>query len=163
MHEGSPGHHLQSVVRRNNKENSPLQNEFFYFGNAEGWACYIEDHGKELGLYENPYTYLGKWEWDLVRSARLVMEVGIHYYGWSFDKAKDYWKENIKGQDEIADREIKRITNWAGQALCYKVGALTIQKIISEKLTKGEDLKKAHELFLVYSDVPLQVLLDSVN
>ncbi|MGZ3930278.1 MAG: DUF885 domain-containing protein, partial [Bacteroidia bacterium] len=162
MHEGIPGHHLQYTVRRS-MQTSVLQNQFFYFGNSEGWACYIEDHGKMLGLYQDPYMYLGKWEWDLVRSARLVMEVGIHYYGWSYDKAKEYWKENIKGQDEITDREIKRITNWAGQALCYKAGALTIQKIIDLKLKKGEDIKQAHELFLKYSDVPLQVLLDAVN
>ncbi|HWY37351.1 MAG TPA: DUF885 family protein, partial [Bacteroidia bacterium] len=55
MHEGIPGHHLQSEVRRKTK-GSELQNQFFYFGNAEGWACYIEDLGKEMGLYQNPYT-----------------------------------------------------------------------------------------------------------
>jgi uncharacterized protein (DUF885 family) len=160
MHEGIPGHHLQSEVRRKTK-GSELQNQFFYFGNAEGWACYIEDLGKEMGLYQNPYTYLGKWEWDLVRSARLVMEVGIHYYGWSHEKALAYWKENIKGQDEIAEREISRITKWAGQALCYKVGALTIKNIITKKTAGGEDIKKIHQFLLSHSDVPLQVITEN--
>jgi len=162
MHEAIPGHHLQSVVRRTTKEDV-LSGEYFYFGNAEGWACYIEDFGKELGLYQNQYTYLGKWQWDLVRSARLVMEVGIHYYGWSYEKAMEYWKENIKGQDEIAEREIKRITNWAGQALCYKVGALTIKQIVTQKIEQGVDSKTAHQFFLTHSDFPLQVLLAKIS
>jgi uncharacterized protein (DUF885 family) len=159
MHEAIPGHHLQSTIALSRKE-TPLNGRFFYFGNSEGWACYIEDFGKEMGLYKDAYSYLGKCEWDLVRSARLVMEVGIHNYGWSFDKAKNYWKENIKGQDEIADREIRRITNWAGQALCYKVGALTIKQIVSKRMQKGESMKQVHEMLLQNSDVPLQVLLE---
>ena len=86
------------------------------------------------------------------------MEVGVHYYGWSYEKAMQYWKENIKGQDEIADREIKRITKWAGQALCYKVGASTIKQIIAQKVSQGLDVKKANQFFLSHSDFPLQVL-----
>lgn len=160
MHEGIPGHHLQSVIRRNKAVISSLQNEFFYFGNSEGWACYVEDFGKEIGMYKDDYEYLGKWEWDLVRSARLVMEVGIHYYGWSKEKAMEYWKENIKNQDEIAEREINRITNWAGQALCYKVGALTIKKIAAAKMKKGANLKEVNTFLLNFSDVPLQVLIE---
>lgn len=160
MHEGIPGHHLQSVMRRHNTQKNPLQNEFFYFGNSEGWACYVEDHGTEIGMYKDDAAYLGKWEWDLVRSARLVMEVGIHYYGWSYEKALAYWKENIKGQDAIAEREIKRITNWAGQALCYKVGALTIEKIIDQKMQAGQTRKQVNTFLLDHSDVPLQVLKD---
>jgi uncharacterized protein (DUF885 family) len=154
MHEGIPGHHFQSIFK-NSLNKGPLQNQFFYFGNAEGWACYIEDLGKELGLYQNDFTFLGKLEWDLVRSARLVMETGIHYYGWTREEAMAYWKENIKGQDEIADREITRITNWAGQALCYKVGAMAIKKIVASK----KNIKEAHQFILLHSDFPLEVLL----
>lgn len=159
MHEAIPGHHFQFTAKAGLK-NEPLKNHLFYFGNAEGWACYIEDLGKEIGLYKNPYSYLGKLEWDLVRSSRLVMEVGIHYYGWSFDKAMQYWKDNIKGQDEIAAREINRITNWAGQALCYKIGAKVIKEIIAQEKTDGVDIKNAHAYILNHGDVPLQCLLN---
>lgn len=158
MHEAIPGHHFQFTAKTFLK-NESLKNHFYYFGNSEGWACYIEDLGKEIGLYQNPYSYLGKLEWDLVRSSRLVMEVGIHYYGWSFDKAMQYWKDNIKGQDEIASREINRITNWAGQALCYKIGAKAIKEIIAQEKTDGVDVKNAHGFILNHGDVPLQCLL----
>ncbi len=158
MHEGIPGHHLQYVIRSQHADSLKITNSFFYFGNAEGWGCYVEDFGKEMGLYQNDYTYLGKWQWDLVRSARLVMEVGIHYYGWSRDKALQYWKDNIKGQDEIAEREITRITNWPGQALCYKVGALTMKKIVAAQMKQGKSIVAAHQYLLQHSDFPLQVL-----
>jgi uncharacterized protein (DUF885 family) len=152
IHEAIPGHHLQSTVRQKGNGN-------FYFGTTEGWACYVEDLGKDVGLYTDPYSLLGKCEWNLVRSARLVMEVGIHYYGWSFDDAMLYWKKNIKGQDEIAEREIRRITNWAGQSLCYKIGALAIKQIVSQKMKEGLSLKDAHQFILEHSDFPLMALL----
>ncbi len=158
MHEAIPGHHFQFTAKTLLK-NEPLKNHFYYFGNSEGWACYIEDLGKEIGLYQNHYSYLGKMEWDLVRSARLVMEVGIHYYGWNFDKAMQYWKDNVKGQDEIASREINRITNWAGQALCYKIGAKAIKEIIAQEKIDGVAIKNAHGFILNHGDVPLQCLL----
>jgi uncharacterized protein (DUF885 family) len=152
MHEAIPGHHLQSTVRGQG-------NGYFYFGTAEGWACYVEDLGKEMGLYTDPYSLLGKYEWNLVRSARLVMEVGIHYYGWQFDEALAYWKKNIKGQDDIAEREIKRITKWPGQSLCYKIGAINIKKIVAQRMSEGLSLKDAHQFILEHSDMPLQALL----
>ncbi|MBC7861768.1 MAG: DUF885 domain-containing protein [Bacteroidia bacterium] len=155
MHEGIPGHHFQSIFRNTFKGDS-LQNRFFYFGSVEGWACYIEEYGKEMGLYQSTYSYLGKLQWDLVRSSRLVMETGIHYYGWSREEALKYWKENIKGQDEIAEREVTRITNWPAQSLCYKIGAMSIQKIIKKSKL---NLKDAHQFVLQHCDFPLEVLL----
>lgn len=158
MHEAIPGHHFQNTAKHALK-NDPLTNEIFYYGNAEGWACYVEDQGKNIGLYQNTYSYIGKMQWDLVRSSRLVMEVGIHYLGWDFNKAMLYWKENIKGQDEIAEREITRITNWAGQALCYKIGAKAIKEIVAQESKDGVDIKNTHHFILNHGDVPLQCLL----
>jgi uncharacterized protein (DUF885 family) len=129
MHEAIPGHHLQFSFFDLNKNKSPLHDLFSYPGNFEGWACYIEYQGKDFGLYTNPYAYLGKWEWDLVRSARLVIDVGIHYYGWTRQQALDYWKATIPGQDDIAEREVSRVTNWPAQALSYKTGADFISKL----------------------------------
>jgi uncharacterized protein (DUF885 family) len=154
LHEAIPGHHLQSVTRRNIGEAPAFQQQFFYAGNAEGWACYIEYFGDQVGMYKNPYSALGKWEWDLVRSARLVIETGIHYYGWSREQALQYWKENIPGQADIAEREVTRVTNWPGQALCYKVGADKIEKLA--KTTK--DRRAFHRQFLELSYFPLSVV-----
>jgi len=164
MHEAIPGHHLQFTFRL--KINAPdFQKLFLYPGNFEGWGCYVEYMGKEAGLYKNPYSELGKWQWDLVRSVRLALDVGVHYYGWNRAKAMQFWKQNIYGQDDIADREITRITNWPCQALSYKVGAAEIEKIKTAAMQNNPDLNIVdfHERFLELSYFPLEIVEKQLN
>jgi uncharacterized protein (DUF885 family) len=145
MHEAIPGHHLQSVYRKEDE----LQSLFLYPGNFEGWACYVEYYGKDVGLFSDPYSYLGKWEWDLVRSARVVLDVGIHYYGWTHEQAINYWKTTIPGQDDIAEREITRVTNWCSQTLSYKIGAHYLMQM-REQWLKTYPLESIKEFHLQY-------------
>lgn len=160
MHEAIPGHHLQSSQRIKSKIISPLSELFLYPGNFEGWACYVEYFGKDLGLFKDPYSYLGKWEWDLVRSARLVMDAGIHYYGWTHEEALAYWKATIPGQDAIAEREVTRVTNWTAQALSYKAGADYIFRLKEKWLAaySGKTLADFNRVFLEAGAVPLTVI-----
>ena len=110
LHEAVPGHHYQLAIE-NDISNTAVEQLFHYPGFAEGWAAYTEELGKELGAYQTIYDELGKWEWDLVRSVRVPLDVGINYYGWSDEKALAFWKEHIANQDAIALREINRIKN----------------------------------------------------
>jgi len=162
MHEAIPGHHLQSSEwRKESKDDSILQQLFLYPGNFEGWACYVEYFGKDIGLYQNPYSEMGKWEWDLVRSVRVVIDVGIHYYGWDYNKAMAYWKANIAGQDEIAEREITRITNWPGQVLSYKVGAHKIMEMEKQYMAKQGakyDVRKFRAMYISLGMAPLEIM-----
>lgn len=160
IHEAIPGHHLQYSIRNEQKVDS-LQKLFTYPGNFEGWACYVEYEGKKLGAYKDIYSELGKWEWDLVRSARLVIDAGIHYYGWSREEALAFWRNNIPGQDDIADREVTRVTNWVGQALSYKAGAKFIQDLKAGQILKlgnKYDESKFHRNFLDFGMRPLEVI-----
>ena len=90
-----------------------------------------------------------------------MIDVGIHYKGWTHEQALACWKNNIPGQDAIAEREVTRCTNWPAQALSYKVGA---QKIIElrDTLAKKEgikfDIKKFHSRYLSYGSMPLEVI-----
>lgn len=159
LHEAIPGHHLQSSLRRAHPPRD-LRDQVRYPGNFEGWACYVEYYGDELGVYADPYQRLGKWEWDLVRSVRLVLDAGIHYYGWSHQQALDYWEQHIPGQDAIAEREVTRVTNWAAQALSYKVGADRLQRIrdgLKEKRGARFDAARFHRTFLDLGMVPMIV------
>jgi uncharacterized protein (DUF885 family) len=156
MHEAIPGHHLQASFRQENA----LQQLFLYPGNFEGWGCYVEYLGKDFGLYTDFYSYLGKWEWDLVRSARLVLDVGIHYYGWSREEALSYWKATIPGQDDISEREVTRVTNWCAQALSYKVGADKIMNLRNTWLQQHPKapIKDFHLQYLQMGVVPLDLV-----
>jgi uncharacterized protein (DUF885 family) len=104
---------------------------------------------------------LGKWEWDLVRSTRILIDVGIHHLGWTREQAMDCWRKNIPGQDAIAEREVIRCTNWPAQALSYKVGAQKIMEI-RDKLQKKQgakfDLRKFHAQYLSYGIMPVEVI-----
>ncbi|MBK7269233.1 MAG: DUF885 domain-containing protein [Flavobacteriales bacterium] len=159
LHEAIPGHHLQSSLRRKHPTND-LRALLTYPGNFEGWACYVEYYGTELGLYTDPLQALGKWEWDLVRSVRVVLDAGIHGLGWSREEALRYWEKHIPGQPELADREVTRVTNWAAQALSYKVGAHGISALrerLQRELGDRFDAARFHRAYLDLGMVPLPV------
>ena len=164
IHEGIPGHHYQFSLRSKNRVKKPAFTEnVSYSGNFEGWACYAENLGKELGQYQTPEEELSKWEWDLVRSLRLMLDVGLHYYGWSIEKAIVFWNEKIKGQDDIAYREIMRVIYWPGQSLSYKIGAMKIEEFKTRLHVTDKTIKKFHSVFLSFSSEPLAVIERSIG
>jgi uncharacterized protein (DUF885 family) len=161
IHEALPGHHYQFSLRQKAKEEPTFRRFFMYAGNFEGWGAYAEYLGEQIGLYQNPYTRLGKWEWDLVRSLRVVLDVGIHAKGWTTIQALAFWKQNIANQDDIAEREVRRCTQWNGQVLSYKIGAWKIQQILEKrkrKEGKDFDIRRFHADYLAFGQMPLTVI-----
>jgi uncharacterized protein (DUF885 family) len=116
-------------------------------------------------VYKDIYQYLGKWEWDIVRSARIVLDVGLNYIGWTREQAMLFWKKNIKNQDDIAVREIDRMLRWPAQVLSYKVGEneiLNLKKACEKKLGSNFDIKRFHSTILNRGSLPLSVLKEIV-
>lgn len=158
LHEAIPGHHYQTIMNEKVKT-SKLRQLDYYRGYREGWATYVEELGKELGLYNNIYDYLGKWEWDIVRSVRVVLDLGIHYYGWTDEKALKFWKEHIANQDSIALREINRIKSMPCQVITYKYVANEILKLKKkEKNNYGLTDLEFHKKILDMGSLPIFVL-----
>ncbi|MEN9866048.1 MAG: hypothetical protein RL748_1638 [Pseudomonadota bacterium] len=158
IHEAIPGHHYQASLARSG---SPFQGVFWYGGFAEGWAAYAENLGKDLGAYQDPYRYLGKWEWDLVRSARVVLDIGLNDQGWSKARALQYWQQHVPNQDAIAEREVERMLRWPGQVLAYKVGEsefLRLREHASQKLGSAFSLPRFHGMVLARGSLPFGVL-----
>lgn len=122
MHEAVPGHHYQ-IKYEDQLEKSNIKQLFSYNGYREGWAAYVEELIHEFGTYTNKYDELGKWEWDIIRSVRVSMDIGINYYDWNEENALQFWQEYIKGQDDIGKREIARMKRWPAQVITYKYGA----------------------------------------
>jgi uncharacterized protein (DUF885 family) len=163
IHEGIPGHHYQHFTSPAHP--SAVQSLFFYYGFAEGWGAYAEELGKELGLYKTPYAELGKWEWDIVRSVRVPLDVGINYYGWTDEQALAFWKKNIRRQDDIAPREIARIKRWPAQVVTYKYGALQIlhwKEELQKKQGAKFDIKAFHSKVLANGTLPLPLIRERV-
>lgn len=161
IHEGIPGHHFQTNFEAKKDNKSDFRSLFQYSAYAEGWAAYCEELGEEIGLYQSPYDYLGKLEWDLIRSVRVVLDIGLNYYEWSDEEAIEFWKENIINQDEKALREINRMKRWPAQVLTYKIGAAKILEL-KEKMKEQQgddfDVKEFHDKILKAGPVPLHLL-----
>jgi uncharacterized protein (DUF885 family) len=163
LHEAIPGHHFQISLTI---ENTGLPKFRRYGGNnayIEGWALYTESLGKELGLFSDPYQYLGMLIGDMHRAVRLVVDTGIHAKGWTREQALAYAAEQEGGlpneQKNVAETE--RYMAIPGQALSYKIGQLKIREIRarSEKQLGAKfSLPAFHDCVLMEGALPLAVL-----
>lgn len=163
LHEAIPGHHYQ-VALESQLPKSKGQETLTYRGYREGWAAYVEELGNECGFYDDPYDELGKWEWDIVRSVRIVLDVGLNYYDWSDQKALGYWQRFITGKDHIAAREIARMKRWPAQVITYKYGANELLKLKQKNnITTTARLKKYHEKLMLIGPMPFSLLEKAIS
>ncbi len=158
LHEAVPGHHYERNYSRSVRQ-TELQNLFNVPCYAEGWAAYVEEIGNEIGAYRDIYDELGKWEWDIIRSVRVPLDVALNYYGWSDEKALDFWRQHITGKDDIGRREIARMKRWPCQVITYKYGGRKIMEWKAHFEKQGDfDLKKFHETVLGRGPIPISIL-----
>lgn len=160
IHEGNPGHHFQ-INYHNDLVLKPYRRGLRSLGFIEGWAAYTENLGWELGLYKDPWEEMGKWNWDIIRSVRIVLDVGLNYHGWTDAQSLEFWQQYIQGQDDIAMREINRMKRWPAQVLTYKLGeAAILQALAAEKEQKGSafSFKDFHASILGSGPVPAKLI-----
>jgi len=161
LHEAIPGHHFQISLTM---ESATLPKFRRYDANnayVEGWALYTESLGKELGLYTDPYQYLGMLFGDMHRAVRLVVDTGLHAKGWTREQALQYGAEAEGGKPEVQVAEIERYMAWPGQALGYKAGQLKIRELrnrAEKQLGAKFDLPAFHDQILMEGALPLAVL-----
>jgi uncharacterized protein (DUF885 family) len=160
LHEAIPGHHFQISIQQ--ELDLPRYRRFS--GNnayVEGWGLYAESLGRDLGLYTDPYQWIGRLQNEMHRAIRLVVDVGIHWKGWSRDRAIRYSLEHEPLDEAGVTAEIERYMAIPGQALSYKIGELKIQELkafakasLSAKYTDAE----FHDEILKDGALPLSVL-----
>lgn len=165
LHEGLPGHHYQGSLAQESA--LPRFRRFTGFtAYGEGWGLYAEGLGDELGVYDDPYQYLGKWLKEMHRAIRLVVDTGMHAKGWSREEAIAYSLENEGGQAEIHTQEVERYMAIPGQALAYKIGELKIKELrrrAEQKLGNRFDVRVFHHELLKDGNLPLAVLEAKIN
>lgn len=161
LHEAIPGHHYQVSLQQENT-NLPKFMRFGWYGAyGEGWALYCESLGKELGLYTDPYQYMGALSDEMHRAIRLVVDVGLHSKGWTREEAIAYMLKNEPAAPEYAVMEIERYMAIPGQALSYKIGQLKIMELRKKyEIQLGEKFNLAafHDELLSDGCLPLEVL-----
>ena len=166
LHEAIPGHHFQISLQQENQA-LPDFRRFNWFGAyGEGWALYCESLGKELGLYQDPYQYLGMLNNEMHRAIRLVVDTGLHSKGWSREQAIQYSLENEAAGIESITAEIERYMAIPGQALSYKIGQLKIMELRRKaelKFGKNFDIRVFHQKVLESGVMPLALLEQKIN
>ncbi len=166
LHEGAPGHHFQISLAQENEALPP----FMRFGGntayVEGWALYAETLGTEMGLYTDPYQRFGTLSDEMLRAMRLVVDTGLHAKGWTRDQAIDYMLANSDMGRTDATAEVERYIAIPSQALAYKIGALTIQRLRAKaqsELGSRFDIREFHAQILMTGALPLPILEQKID
>ncbi|MEQ1551959.1 DUF885 domain-containing protein [Sphingorhabdus sp.] len=166
LHEGAPGHHFQISIAQ---ENEKLPAFMRFGGNTayvEGWALYAETLGYDMGLFKDRYQRFGTLSDEMLRAMRLVVDTGLHSKGWTRDQAINYMLANSDMGKTDATAEVERYIAIPSQALAYKIGALTIQKLkakAQKELGAKFDVREFHNQVLNTGALPLAVLEKKID
>jgi len=161
LHEGEPGHHFQISLAQ---ENTALPSFMRFGGNnayVEGWALYSETLGYDMGFYKDPVQRFGTLNDEMLRAMRLVVDTGIHAKGWTRDQSIAYMLANSGESKTDATAEVERYIAIPGQAVSYKLGSLTIQRLRDKaKAALGPkfDIREFHAQVLNSGALPLSIL-----
>jgi len=161
LHEAIPGHHYQGSLQMEDTLLPTFRRFLWYGAYGEGWALYCESLGKELGLYTDPYQYMGALGDEIHRAIRLVVDVGMHTKGMTREEAIKYMMDNEAISEDGATAEIERYMAIPGQALSYKIGALKIRELrnkYQQELGSKFSLAAFHDEFLKDGCIPLDIV-----
>lgn len=161
LHEAVPGHHLQISLNKE-LENVPGYRRSHYISAfGEGWGLYSEYLGKEMGFYQDAYSDFGRLTYEMWRAARLVVDTGMHMFGWSRERAMTFMQDNSALSLHNIKTETDRYISWPGQALSYKIGELTIKRLrkkTEQALGAEFDIREFHFQILKNGSLPLNLL-----
>jgi uncharacterized protein (DUF885 family) len=161
LHECTPGHSFQAALALEGPERPPFRRGASFSGYTEGWGLYTEWLGTVMGIYETPYEDFGRLTYEMWRACRLVIDTGIHQYGWSRERAMEYLRARAPLSEHEITTEVERYIAWPAQALAYKLGEIQIRRHrreAEEQLGARFDQRKFHDAILALGAVPLPVL-----
>jgi uncharacterized protein (DUF885 family) len=164
LHEGVPGHHLQSTLAQE-LDLPEFRRDLYHSAFGEGWGLYSERLGKEMGFYKDPYNDFGRLTYEAWRACRLIVDTGMHAFGWSRQQAVDFMLANTAASATQINKEIDRYITWPAQALSYKIGELKIRELRARaeaELGSSFDIRRFHDIVVGNGSLPITVLEETV-
>jgi uncharacterized protein (DUF885 family) len=119
-----------------------------------------------MGLYSSDLDRLGMLSSQAFRAARLVVDSGIHAFGWDRQRAIDYMLAHTSESPDDVASEIDRYIVWPGQATAYMIGMLEMRRLRQEAeagLGAKFDIKTFHDRVLEDGGVPLTYLNQKIR
>jgi len=165
FHEAVPGHHLQLSRLQLLTDLPALQRQRSLSVFSEGWGLYAEQLAEEAGLYADDRGLLGSISTSLMRAARLVVDTGLHFYGWSREQALEFLTDHVPMPREFLAAEVDRYVVVPGQALSYLTGKLEIIRIREDaqrRLGPAFSLPAFHAAVLDHGALPMPALTRSI-
>jgi uncharacterized protein (DUF885 family) len=165
-HEGAPGHHMQIAIAQELPQLPPFRQNEYYTAYTEGWALYSERLGKEVGFFQDPYSYYGHLQDDMLRAIRLVVDTGFHYKHWTRQQVVDFFHSHSAIDEADVQSETDRYMADPAQALGYKIGQLEILKLrryAKDQLGGKFYLSNFHDEVLGAGALPLDVLSTRIH
>ncbi|XP_071087216.1 uncharacterized protein [Haliotis cracherodii] len=178
LHEGEPGHHLQhslSVATAVPLFRQYIEDSKYYLAPGrfpmhtayiEGWGLYSEALGLELGMYTDNYSMFGRYSFEMLRAARLVVDTGLHSMGWTQAKAVEYLVDCTLTDEWSMRNEVNRYITMPGQACAYKIGELKLWELrhkAEKELGDLFDVRDYHAAVLQCGPVPLTFLEAAID
>ena len=163
VHEGWPGHHLQIATAASIEGLHPVTRLLGSTAFIEGWARYAEMLAEEAGLYESGYGAISRRAWP---ARGMVLDPGLHLYGWTNEQVKAFAIESGRFTDESAEILLDRIAALPGQLTAYDTGGLEIIRLRNEavrRLGSRFDIQAFHARVLENGAVPLAALAAHVE
>lgn len=162
-HEANPGHHFQIAIEQEIGDRPALRR----FGGlmagsafCEGWGLYSERLADEMGLFLDDVERLGMLDAQAHRAARLIVDTGIHAFGWTREAAIAQLQEaGVPHTDAVIETD--RYITLPGQALTYKIGQFEIEHQRAEATKRDGaafSLSDFHDRLLGLGSIPLSAL-----
>ena len=163
FHEVWPGHHLQVIIAQTIPDIHPLTHLLWFSGMGEGWARYAESLAAEAGLYQSVTGPILRLAWP---ARGMVVDPGIHIFGWTREQAIEFMGESARMTDEQLDGMVDRIAILPGQLTAYDSGGLEIMALRARaEQTLGEnfDIRRFHDAVLENGTLPLTALNEHLD
>jgi uncharacterized protein (DUF885 family) len=166
FHETIPGHHLENTLDLERSEAHLITKLVSTTAFGEGWGLYAERLADEMKLYSSDLDRFGMWQSRAYRAARLVVDTGLHAFGWPRERAIAFMKALHLAKDEEIASEVDRYIIWPGQATAYMIGALEIERLRADaerRLGRRFDIRSFHDRVLADGGVPLPMLREKLG